>query len=57
MMVVASTTVALVAAAPPSDTVAPVTKFEPVIVTGVPPAVGPESGAIAVTVGASTGLK
>jgi hypothetical protein len=34
--------------------VAPVTKLVPVIVTLVPPAVGPEVGLIAVTVGAAT---
>jgi hypothetical protein len=30
------------AATPPNRTVAPARKFEPVIVTGVPPEVGPE---------------
>ena len=49
-MVVAFTTVTLVAATPPIATVAPFTKLVPVIVTGVPPAVGPEVGAIFVTV-------
>jgi hypothetical protein len=40
------------AAVPPIDTVAPVKKPVPVIVTGIPPAVVPEVGEIAVTVGA-----
>ena len=48
---VALTTVRLVAAAPPMVTpVAPV-KLVPVIVTEVPPAIGPVEGLIAVTVG------
>ncbi len=51
---VALTTTILVADTPPMVTVAPLTKFVPVIVTLVPPAVGPEAGAIAVTVGAAT---
>jgi len=51
---VEDTTVTEVAAAPPMVTpVAPV-KLVPVIVTLVPPAVGPELGEIAVTVGAAT---
>jgi hypothetical protein len=39
---------------PPIVTVAPLTKFVPVMLTLVPPAVGPELGEIAVTVGAAT---
>ena len=46
------TTVTLVAASDPNDTLAPVMKPEPVIVTVVPPAVEPEVGAIVVIVGA-----
>jgi hypothetical protein len=45
------TTTTLVAAVPPTVTVAPVAKFVPVIVTGVPPPVGPLFGDTAVTVG------
>jgi hypothetical protein len=48
------TTTTLVAADPPKETVAPDTKFVPVIVTGVPPPNGPETGATADTVGAAT---
>jgi hypothetical protein len=40
------------AAVPPKLTLAPLKKFEPVIVTAVPPEVAPEFGAIAVTFGA-----
>jgi hypothetical protein len=48
---VALTTVTFVAAAPPIVTpVAPV-KFVPVMVTLVPPPVGPETGLMALTVG------
>jgi hypothetical protein len=46
------TTVTPVAAVPPKLTVAPVAKLVPVIVTAVPPAVGPLVGATPVTVGA-----
>ena len=46
------TTVTPVAAVPPRLTVAPVKKPVPVMVTAVPPAVVPEVGVIAVTVGA-----
>jgi hypothetical protein len=46
-------TTTLVAAAPPTVTVAPVAKFVPVIVTAVPPAVDPLFGETAVTVGAT----
>ena len=41
-----------VAAIPPKEMVAPLTKFDPVMVTDVPPAVGPEVGFTAETVGA-----
>ena len=51
-MEVELTTVTLVAAVPPKLTVAPVEKPVPVMVTNVPPLVGPEVGEIAVTVGA-----
>jgi hypothetical protein len=51
VIVVAFTTVTPVAAVPPMVTVAPATKFVPVIVTLVPPAIGPLEGAIPVTVG------
>jgi hypothetical protein len=53
---VALTQATLVAVVPPMVTVAPVIKSVPVIVTLVPPAVVPEAGAIAVTVGARAGL-
>ena len=49
------TTTTPVAAVPPNLTVAPVRKPVPVMVTGVPPAVVPEVGVIAVTVGAGFG--
>jgi hypothetical protein len=45
------TTTTLVAAVPPNVTVAPVAKFVPVIVTAVPPAVGPLFGDTLLTVG------
>jgi hypothetical protein len=48
---VALTTTTLVAAVAPNVTVAPVAKFVPVIVTAVPPAVGPPIGETLVTVG------
>ena len=41
------------AAVPPNDTLAPLAKPVPLIVTAVPPAVEPDVGAIAVTVGAT----
>src|ERR1051325_8334835 len=44
-----------VAAVPPRVTVAPLTKFVPVIVTDVAPFVLPELGEMAVTVGAGAG--
>src|SRR5204863_527820 len=48
------TTTTLVAAAAPNVTVAPAAKFDPVIVTAVPPAVDPLFGATLLTVGATT---
>jgi hypothetical protein len=51
VIVVAFNTVMAVAAVAPMVTVAPETKPVPVIVTLVPPAVGPLGGAIPVTVG------
>jgi hypothetical protein len=51
VMVVAFSTVTLVAAAPPKVTAAPETKFVPVILTAVPPAVDPLFGATLSTVG------
>src|SRR5260370_1408231 len=44
-----STTATLVAAVPPRDTEAPVWKFVPVILTGVPPVPGPAPGLMPVT--------
>jgi hypothetical protein len=52
-MVVLFTTTTLVAAVPPKATVAPAPKFVPVIVTAVPPAVGPLFGDMLLTVGGS----
>src|ERR1700722_2501850 len=51
-MVVLLTTTTLVAAVLPKITVAPVTKFVPVMVTAVPPAVDPLLGLTLLTVGA-----
>jgi uncharacterized protein (UPF0333 family) len=51
VIVVAFTTTTFIAAVPPNVTVAPVTKFVPVIVTEVPPAVDPEFGLTLPTVG------
>jgi hypothetical protein len=45
------TTTTLVAAVAPNVTVAPVAKLVPVIVTAVPPAVGPPIGETLLTVG------
>ena len=45
------TTTTLVAAVPPNVTVAPLAKFVPVIVTAVPPDVGPLLGLTPLTVG------
>ena len=54
MIVLLLTTVTFVAAAPPKLTVAPATKLVPVMVTELPPVVGPLLGLTPVTVGAST---
>ena len=51
VIVVELTTVTLVAAVAPKATVAPVMYCVPVIVTAVPPAVGPELGLTDATVG------
>jgi hypothetical protein len=48
------TTTTFVAAALPNVTVAPATKFVPVIVTAVPPAVDPLFGLTLLTVGGTT---
>jgi hypothetical protein len=53
-IVVLFTTTTLVAAVLPNVTVAPAAKFEPVIVTAVPPAIGPLFGLTLLTVGATT---
>src|SRR6185295_3449195 len=55
VMDVALTTLTPVAAVPPNVTVAPLTNALPLIVTDVPPAVGPELGETALTVGAFAG--
>jgi hypothetical protein len=57
VIVVAFTTVTPVAAVPPNVTVAPAVKPVPVIVALVPPAAGPEVGAIELTVGGGTYVK
>ena len=54
VIVVELVTLTPVAVLPPMVTVAPLTKFVPVIVILAPPAVGPELGDIAVTVGGDT---
>jgi hypothetical protein len=51
-MVVLLLTLTPVAGVPPNFTVAPVRKPVPVMVTGVPPAVVPDTGEIELTVGA-----
>ena len=51
---VAVTTVTVIAAVPPTLTVAPVAKFVPVITIGMPPAVVPLGGLTALTVGGGT---
>jgi hypothetical protein len=51
------TTTTFVAAFVPNVTVAPETKFVPVIVTAVPPATGPSFGDTLVTVGEATYVK
>ena len=48
------TNTTLVAATPPTFTVAPARKFVPVIVIGVPPTNGPAAGEIDVIVGCAT---
>jgi hypothetical protein len=48
------TTVKPVAATPPMVTLVAPVKLLPVMVTALPPAIGPEFGAIDVTVGAAT---
>src|ERR1041384_2207061 len=48
-------TVTPVAAVPPMLTLAPLTKFAPLIVTDVPPAVVPVFGVMLLTVGAGAG--
>jgi hypothetical protein len=53
-MVVLFTTATLLAAVPANVTVAPVTKFVPVMVTAVPPDVEPLLGDTLVTVGDAT---
>jgi hypothetical protein len=54
VIVVLFTTTTLVAAALPNVTVAPATKFVPVIVTAVPPTVDPLLGLTLLTVGGTT---
>jgi hypothetical protein len=54
VIVVLFTTFTLVAAVPPNVTVAPTTKFVPVIVTAVPPVVVPPLGDTLLTVGTAT---
>ena len=53
MIVVALATPTPDAAVPPNETLAPLANPVPLIVTAVPPAVDPDVGAIAVTVGAT----
>lgn len=54
MIVVLLTTTTFVAEAAPKVTVAPLAKFVPVIVTDVPPVVGPLEGLTLATVGITT---
>jgi hypothetical protein len=54
VIVVLLATTTFVAAVPPNVTVAPAAKFVPVIVTAVPPAIGPLLGDTLVTVGGAT---
>ena len=54
VMVVELTTTTLVAAVPPMVTAVAPVRLVPVMVTDVPPAVGPLVGAIEATVGAET---
>ena len=49
---VAEFTVTPDAAAPPNATVSPAAKFDPVIVTAVPPGAAPDTGETPLTVGA-----
>jgi len=56
VMVVLFTTATLVASVPPNVTVAPAAKFDPVIVTAVPPAVVPLLGDTLLTVGGIGGI-
>src|SRR5262249_19806235 len=56
VIVVLFTTTTLVAAVPPNVTVAPAAKFVPVIVTAVPPAVGPLLGVRLLTNGILLGF-
>ena len=53
VMLVLLATITFVAAVPPNVTVAPATKFVPLIVTAVPPAVEPLLGETLLTVGES----
>jgi hypothetical protein len=55
VILVLLTTVRPVAALPPRVTVAPAAKFVPVMVTAVPPLVGPVFGDTLLTVGAGFG--
>ena len=57
MILVAETTVKLVAATAPKTTLVAPVKLVPVMVTVVPPLVGPDLGETAVTVGAATAPK
>jgi hypothetical protein len=52
VIVVLLLTTTLLAAVPPRLTLAPLTKFAPLIVTDVPPAGGPLFGAMLLTLGA-----
>ena len=54
VIVVPFVTTTFVAAVPPNVTVAPETKFVPVIVTAVPPPVDPVFGTTLLTVGVAT---
>ena len=56
VIVVGLLTVTFVAAVPPKLTVAPVEKFDPLIVTAVPPVVGPLSGVMPLTLGGSAAV-
>ena len=56
MIEVALTTAKLAAAVPPNDTAVAPVKLLPVMVTLVPPAIGPAFGLTALTVGARPGI-